>query len=142
MPSNNPARILVVEDDSTFRETVREILRDMGYKVRGARSVSKAIKRLTHHKFDLVLSDIQIGEGSGFDVIQIARQTRPNATIVLMSASADPDLLQAAKESGAIHFLPKPFGLKELLETLNTLLTAAPEQTNGSLPDSEAEAQP
>jgi len=115
-------RILVVEDDATFRETVREILRDMGYKVRGARSVRKAVKRLSNHKFDLILSDLEIGDGSGFEVIQIARQTRPEARVVLMSATADPDSIQAARDSGAAQFLPKPFGIRELIQTVEKLL--------------------
>ena len=132
------ARILVVEDDTTFRDTVREILQDMGYKVRGARSVQKAVKRLTRHKFDLVLSDIHIGEGSGFDVVQVARQARPNARIVLMSASANPEMIQAAQATGAVHFLPKPFGLKELLATMERILAETPDEPADAT-DAEAE---
>lgn len=120
-------RILVVEDDATFRETVREILRDMGYKVRGARSLDKAKHRLTHHSFDLVLSDIDIGDGSGFDVLQIARDAHPEAPIVLMSANAGPEVVQSALDSGAARFLPKPFGLKELMHTIESLLAEPPE---------------
>ncbi|MCE7949035.1 MAG: response regulator [Chloroflexi bacterium CFX4] len=118
-------RILIVEDNATFRETVRELLRDLGYKVRGARSYNKAVKRLTRHKFDLVLSDMDIGDGSGFDVLELARQTRPEAPIVLMSGDADPSTVQAALASGAAQFLPKPFGLKELMQTIEAALNEA-----------------
>src|SRR5258708_24617484 len=86
-------RILIVEDDQTFRETVCEILRDVGYKVKGARSLHKATKRLKKHKFDLVVSDVHIGEDSGFDVLEVAHQKRPHAKIMIMSSMADP-LLQ------------------------------------------------
>jgi CheY-like chemotaxis protein len=124
MSRKDAPRILVVEDDATFRETVREILRDMGYKVRGARSLTKAVKRLTKHNFDLVLSDIEIGDGTGFDVLQVARQSRPDARIVLMSASADPEVVRTALDSGAARFLPKPFGLAELMQTIESLLVS------------------
>jgi two-component system response regulator PilR (NtrC family) len=123
-------RILIVEDDQTFRETVAEVLRDVGYKVRGARSLRKATKRLTRHKFDLVLTDVHIGEHSGLEVLQVATQTRPNAKIVLMSAAADPDIVQRAMESGAARFLPKPFRVKELLQTIEELLSSTPEQSS------------
>lgn len=122
MTRKDTPRILVVEDDSMFRETVREVLRDLGYKVRGARSLSKATKRLTRHSFDLVLSDIDIGDGTGLDVVQIARKAHPDAPIVLMSANADTDVIQQAMESGVARFLPKPFGLAELMNTISELL--------------------
>jgi CheY-like chemotaxis protein len=125
--SDRPPRILVVEDDDAFRATVREILRDMGYKVRGARSLRKATKRLTHHSFDLVLSDMEIGDGTGVDVVQIARQTHPEARLMLMSGSADGELLEQARSSGAARFLPKPFGLADLMRAIEELLAAPPE---------------
>ena len=115
-------RILIVEDDRTFRETVCEILRDEGYKVKGARSFDKAVKRLSKHPFDVVLSDMRIGKHSGYEVIQIANQTRPNARIILMSRQAAPDMLQEALNSGAIYILPKPFGMIDLLQTINEVL--------------------
>lgn len=115
-------RILIVEDDATFRETVLEVLRDVGYKVKGARSVDKATKRLRKHKFDLVLSDVHIGDQSGFEVLQVAQTKRPDAKIVLMSAKADAEMMAQAKESGASRVLPKPFRVKELLHLIEELL--------------------
>lgn len=132
MASGNTPRILIVEDDAMFRDTVREILRDLGYKVRGARSLSKAVKRLTRHHFDLVLSDVEIGDGTGFDVLQVARSARPGAQLVLMSASADPELTAQVQESGAARFLPKPFSMKELMKTVEDLLATMPDQAEES----------
>src|SRR3954447_3305183 len=100
-------RILIVEDDQTFRETVCEVLRDMGYKANGARSLRKATKRLNKHQFDLVLSDVHIGNHTGFEVLHIANEKRPGTKIVLMSAQADPEMVQQAEDSGAARFLPK-----------------------------------
>jgi DNA-binding NtrC family response regulator len=122
-------RILIVEDDQTFRETVAEVLRDVGYKVRGARNLKKATKRLTKHKFDLVLTDVHIGNHSGLEVLQVATRTHPDAKIVLMSAHADPDVVQQAMKSGAAKFLPKPFRVKELLQAIEELL--GDDQQNG-----------
>src|SRR3989442_839399 len=118
-------RILIVEDDQTFRETVCEVLRDVGYKVKGARSLRKATKRLNKHNFDLVLTDVHIGSHSGLEVLQIAHKTRPDAKIMLMSALADPGVVQEALESGATRFLPKPFRVKELLQAIEEALGKA-----------------
>jgi len=111
-------RILIVEDNEGLRTTVRDLLRSMGYEVRGARSYRKAVKRLTRHKFDLVLSDMEIGDGSGFDVLQLARQTHPESCVVLMGGGADPETVQAALESGAARFLPKPLTVGALLDAV------------------------
>jgi DNA-binding NtrC family response regulator len=121
-------RILVVEDDSTFRDTVREILQDQGYKVRGARNLSKAAKRLTRHNFDLVLSDMDIGDGSGVDVVEIAKQTMPDAPVIIMSARAESGSVQNAMDSGAARFLPKPFTMKQLLAAVEGLLKEMSEE--------------
>lgn len=122
MRQDNLPRILIVEDDATFRETVLEVLRDVGYKVKGARNLDKAEKRLRKHKFDLVLSDVHIGDQSGFDVMQIAAEKRPDAKIVLMSSKADAEMMEQAIASGASKFLPKPFRVKELLTLIEELL--------------------
>jgi len=122
---NEPMRILIVEDDQIFRETVVEVLRDEGYKVKGARSFDKAVKRLTKHTFDVVFSDISIGNHTGYEVIQIATQKHPNAKIVLMSGQASPDMIRQATDSGVLHILPKPFGVSELLATIRELLNNA-----------------
>src|SRR5436309_5669889 len=92
--------ILIVENDQTFRETVAEVLRNVGYRVKGARNLKKATKRLTKHKFDLVLTDVHIGNHTGLEVLQVASQTHPAAKIVLMSAHADPNVVQQALQSG------------------------------------------
>jgi DNA-binding NtrC family response regulator len=116
-------RILVVEDNETFRETVRDLLRDAGYEVRGARSVRKATKRLSKNDYDLVLTDIELGDASGFDVIQVANVRRPATKLVVMSGRAQ--LGEQALQSGAARFLEKPFSAQHLLDVIAELLNEA-----------------
>src|SRR5579859_4073749 len=137
MNNGDLPRILIVEDDQTFRETVVEILRDVGYKVRGARSLKKATKRLTHHQFDIVLSDINLGNHTGFEVLQVAHKARPDARIMMMSSRADPELMQQALEHGAERFLEKPFRVKELLQALEGLLQSSEKETPAASDPSE-----
>ena len=113
-------RILVVEDNETFRDTVRDLLRDAGYKVRGARSARKATKRLAKHDFDLVLTDIELGDASGFDVIEVANARRPATKLIVMSGRAH--FSEQALQSGAAHFLEKPFSAEHLLAVIDQLL--------------------
>jgi DNA-binding NtrC family response regulator len=116
-------RILVVEDNRTLREEVRELLEDAGYRVRGARNVKKAAHRLSHHKFDLILTDYDLGDATGFDVLEVATTHHPDAKLVVMSADANPELSDQALKSGAARFLEKPFRAARLLELVNEVLT-------------------
>jgi two-component system response regulator FlrC len=115
-------RILVVEDNRTLREEVRELLEDAGYRVRGARNVKKAAHRLSHHKFDLILTDYDLGDATGFDVLEVANVHHPDAKLVVMSADANPELSDQALKSGAARFLEKPFRAKALLEMVGEVL--------------------
>ncbi len=117
-------RILIVEDDAAFREIVCEVLRDVGYNVKGARNLKKATERLSKHKYDLVLTDVHIGDQSGLEVLQITRHTHPDAKIILMSGHADPEIVQQALNSGAAHFLSKPFRVSELLQAVKESLSS------------------
>lgn len=121
-------RILVVEDNDTFRETVRELLEDAGYKVRGARSVRKAAKRLTHHNFDLVLTDFDLGDATGLEVLEIAHSHHPDVKLVMMSASDNRS--EQALQSGAARFLAKPFRAQALLDTVAELFNPPPEEVS------------
>jgi DNA-binding response OmpR family regulator len=133
MSDSGLPRILIVEDDQTFRETVLEILRDVGYKVKGARTLRKATKRLKKHAFDLVLTDLHLGEDSGFEVIQIANEKRPKAKIVLMSSRTDHELVEQGLATGAAKFIAKPFRVKELLETIEDILRKTDEDNSDPL---------
>lgn len=121
--ANNVQRILVVEDNDAFRETVRDLLRDAGYKVRGARNVRKATKRLTKHAFDLVLTDFDLSDATGLDVLEVASNRNPTTKLIVMSASAE--FSDQAIQSGAARFLEKPFGAQILLDTIADLLRQA-----------------
>jgi DNA-binding NtrC family response regulator len=121
MTSDAP-RILVVEDNKVLREEVRELLQDAGYRVRGARNVRKATHRLAHHRFDLILTDYDLGDATGFEVLEVANVRHPNAKLVVMSADTDPVLSEQALQSGAARFLEKPFRARTLLDTVSDLL--------------------
>lgn len=130
-------RILVVEDNKTLREQVREVLEDAGYRVRGARNVKKAAHRLSHHSFDLILTDYDLGDATGFDVLEVATNRTPNAKMVVMSADSNPELSAQALQSGAASFLPKPFRASALLQTVASVLGVA-ETSAAPLPPTES----
>jgi CheY-like chemotaxis protein len=109
------ARILVVDDDPDNREIVREVLEGAGHEVVTVGSAEEALEQLDRKEFDVVLSDIDLPGMSG---IALAKElaTRVQAPGVIHMSGRDHR--RASQESGAEHFLAKPFSPKRLLAVL------------------------
>ncbi len=104
---------LLVEDTDTIRETVREMLRDLGHTVIEATSHDEALALLDLPELGLVISDINLGQGaSGLDLLRIC-QTRGLQRLHLMTALPAGDALHAAARA-EFPVLSKPFTLHDL----------------------------
>jgi len=84
-PKTHPSkRLLFVDDEEGIRETLPVLLQQRGFDVRVAASVPEAISEIKTHKFDVLLSDLNIGkDGDGFTVVQAMRRAHPNCVTVL-----------------------------------------------------------
>lgn len=100
-------RILVVDDDETILELLREALPALGYNADFAITGDKAIKLITSRSYDLILSDIRMPEINGIDVARAAYKNRPNVPILFMSGN--PNTIVEERS-----FLAKPFTISEL----------------------------
>src|SRR5437660_12790345 len=79
-------RLLFVDDEEGIRTTLPAILQRRGFDVRVAASVAEALSEIRTHKFDVLLSDLNIGEdGNGFTVIRAMRQAHPNCVAILLT---------------------------------------------------------
>lgn len=113
-------RILIVEDDVTLGETLTERL-ESDFEVYWARNQEQAIKKISEIDFDLVILDIGLPDGDGF---QIARRINKNKShILFLTAQSDAENRLQGYELGADEFIPKPFHLKELMIRIRHVLT-------------------
>ncbi len=108
-------RVLVVEDDPIARWMVRKTLQDECM-VAMASGVNKAFSAYQSYKPDIVFLDINLEDGSGYDVLQWIMRHDPGATVVMFSGSDDALNIARATEQGAKGFVPKPFIKDHLLE--------------------------
>jgi two-component system, OmpR family, alkaline phosphatase synthesis response regulator PhoP len=118
------SRILVVDDDKTLCEMLKEGLTAGGYTVRTAFSVAKAWDMLTVDNYDLIVLDLKMPGEDGFDLLRRFRRERPEDTIpviLLTGISAEEDKLQAF-ELGADDYVVKPFSLKEFIARIGAVL--------------------
>jgi len=109
-------RILAVDDARLMRMSLRHVLGRAGHEVDTARSVAEARERLSEHRYALVLTDLDLPDGSGVDVILEIRRRFPGVWVVALTASAHEDKLRAAIEAGAHAVIRKPFELARALD--------------------------
>ncbi len=119
------ATILVVEDDTEVREAVRRYLISQGHHVVEAANGIEALAQLKVQTVDLVLTDIDMPEMHGIELIQNLRQEMPDVPIVVMTAVHEA-INVVEHELGIEHVLRKPFGIEELEAVLRQVLTQLP----------------
>ncbi len=109
-----PGSILVVEDDPTLVRTITHNLSARGYATRGAMSVAAATEAIADTRPALVLLDIDLPDGSGWDVVRALRAGgRDDVAVIVMSAlQPNPRL---CREFHAVGVLEKPFPMESLL---------------------------
>jgi CheY-like chemotaxis protein len=116
------ARILVVEDDETLRETLTEVLADEGHDVRGAAHGYEALERLDEWSADLIVLDLMMPRMDAFEFREHQRHRPDAATTKVMVLSAARELESAADRLGADAWLAKPFNLADVIDSVAELL--------------------
>jgi DNA-binding NtrC family response regulator len=109
------ARILVVEDEKAIRLALSGLLRRAGYEVETVENGEAALEGLGDEVFDLVITDLALGDGcSGMDVLTAVKEARPETAVVMITAHGTEKLAVQAIKNGADDYVPKPFDNDEL----------------------------
>ncbi|MEY2937000.1 MAG: hypothetical protein RL033_7749 [Pseudomonadota bacterium] len=118
------ALVLVVEDEPQMRKFIRASLSSHGYRVVEAERASEAVMLMTSHNPEIVLLDLGLPDGDGID---LTRQLRDwsRVPIIVLSARGREDDKVSALDAGADDYLPKPFGVNELLARMRVALRHA-----------------
>jgi DNA-binding response OmpR family regulator len=120
----NRSRILVVDDNDDMRDTLSEMLRQMGYDAEGAFDGNNALDIQRSRPADIVITDIFMPRKDGIETIEAFRREWPRVKIVAMSGGgsvATQDYLGLAPDIGADAVLRKPFSADSLEELLRKL---------------------
>jgi len=116
------AKILIADDDPTILSLLNKILLSKGYDVQLAENGSVADKLLKSDKFDLLISDIKMEPVDGMQLLKKTRQMRPHVGVIMLTAYATVATAVEAMKEGAFDYIPKPFKIDELLETVKRAL--------------------
>jgi len=113
-------RILLVEDHGDTRQTLSRLLSHFGHQIFVADNRQSALEMVQSQKFDVVLSDIGLPDGSGYDVISRAKQKHPVKGVALTGFGTDEDI-RRGKEAGFDFHLTKPVDFHELRTVLSQI---------------------
>lgn len=107
--------LLLVEDDRTLAETLSERLVKEGYDVVWVDRIDRARAEVSKRRFDLLILDVGLPDGSGFDLAKEIRKDQRKTPFVFLTAMTSAEYRLEGYELGAEEYIPKPFHLRELL---------------------------
>ncbi|MCW8878767.1 MAG: sigma-54 dependent transcriptional regulator [Kangiellaceae bacterium] len=115
--------VLVVEDDQALREALTASLQVGGFQASAVESAESALSFLATEKTpDMVITDMQMGEMSGIDLLKSIRQKRIDLPVILMTAYGDVSDAVEAMRLGACDYLQKPFEASQLSQLVNNYI--------------------
>ena len=117
-------RILLVEDDLSLIEGLEFSLRKNGFDVTVARTVRDALKKFSQQIFDLLLLDLTLPDGNGFEICKKVRLQSDIPIIFLTASDAEVSIVMGL-DMGGDDYITKPFKLNELISRINALLRRA-----------------
>jgi len=106
--------ILIVEDETITRESLRDWLTDGGYRVETAEEGEEALEAIAEQDFGIVILDLRLPGKDGIEVLREAKKRRPKLKGVIITAYPSVETAVEATKEGAIDYLPKPFDLNQL----------------------------
>jgi len=114
MSDKNNIAILLVDDEEINVQNVGHFLDHQGFFVTTATSGSEALDLLNQSHFDLVITDLKMGDVDGVQVMKTAKELHPEIEVIIVTGYATVNSAVDAMAQGAFYYLPKPIKLKEL----------------------------
>lgn len=124
MQNNPKPRILIIDDNASFRELLRIMLSNEGYAVEVAEDAVEGGKAVLAARPDLVICDIDMPFMDGLELLSALREDPSTSSlkVILLSGRKDIETLTRAEQFGALDYLIKPVTRERLLESIQTCL--------------------
>jgi YesN/AraC family two-component response regulator len=122
--TNDPVRVLIIDDEAQFRKMLRQFLESSGYEVVEAANGDEGVKLFFEKPADMVISDIIMPEKEGIETVMEIKRQFPDAKVIVVSGGGwyGTDLdFDMAEKLGALT-LKKPFELHELSDAIQKLM--------------------
>jgi two-component system, OmpR family, phosphate regulon response regulator OmpR len=126
MSADDPAHVLIVDDDRRIRELLKSFLAANGLRVTAAANAAEARERMRGLAFDAAIVDVMMPGETGVAFTQSLRAAGNAMPVLMLSALGETDDRIAGLQAGSDDYLPKPFDPRELLLRLRLMLRRAP----------------
>jgi two-component system response regulator AtoC len=120
--NKTPAHLLVVDDDPVTINLLKEVLTKEGYEVKTALSGEEAIARGMDDLFDIIITDMRMGDKDGMEVLRSFKKLAPETTLIMITAFGSIETAIEAIREGAFDYISKPFKLDEIKFTIRRAL--------------------
>jgi len=117
-----PRRVLVVDDEADIRDLLEMTLIRMGLEVDAAGDLKEAYERLGSTLYALCLTDMQLPDGLGLELLNHIAKSKPGLPVAVITAHGSAENAVAALKAGAFDYLPKPVSLSQLRDLVKVAL--------------------
>lgn len=114
----NPGRVLVVDDQDDVRRMLLRMLGVSDYETLAASNARDALELARQHAFDLVVSDVQMPDMNGVDLLRALHELDPDLPVLLLSGAPDLSTAMKAVQYGAFEYFAKPLELERFLNSV------------------------
>lgn len=128
-----PASILIADDDRAIRTVLTQALTRLGHEVKSTGTAAGLWQWIEDGEGDLVITDVVMPDENGLDLLPKIRRLRPDLRVIVMSARNTLLTAVQASERGAFDYLPKPFDLGKLTDSVRKALSIAPESESDTV---------
>ncbi len=111
-------RVLIVDDEEDFRETIIKRLKVRKLEASGAGTGTAALDLLREKEFDVMVLDVKMPDMNGVDTLKAAKQIAPNVEVIMLTGHASMEFGMKGMQLGAFDYIMKPVPINELLDTI------------------------
>jgi len=116
-------RLLYVDDEESLRMLVQSHLSLEGFEVETAASGHKAVAILKKQQYDLILLDLRMPDGDGFEVLRFLNEHGSHIPVIVLTGVDDVSIASECVKLGAADYLTKPYNFHELIDSVERVLT-------------------
>ena len=107
--------VMVLDDEPIVGDRLRPALEKDGFRVEVFTDSSAALERLKEKTFSVLVTDVKMRGPSGMDVLRFVKEHAPTTQVIVITGYATIETSHEADALGAVHFIPKPFRMKDLV---------------------------
>jgi two-component system, response regulator, stage 0 sporulation protein F len=115
-------KLLIVDDQFGIRILLNEVFQKEGYQTFQAANGIQALDIVTNHAPDLVLLDMKIPGMDGIEILKRMKKLNPDIRVIIMTAYGELDMIQEAKDLGALTHFAKPFDIDDMRKAVRQYL--------------------